>query len=182
MRQKIGKTALLGVMLAALAVPGIRLTAAPRTAAKPVVTPVDAKALKQKLAALKGKVIVLNMWATWCGPCVMEFPDLVKLDQKYRKQGVAVIALSMDEPEKAPQAVPQFAASKGAKFPIFTLKPSTDSEAVVRVFDANWTGAIPMTYVFDRSGRLKTRITGARTLDGFEMAVKPLLTKQARRD
>jgi thiol-disulfide isomerase/thioredoxin len=184
--QRVGSRILLAAaLLAPLTVPSSRLAAAPRAAAAPQVSAVDEVALKQKLAALKGKVVVLNMWATWCGPCVSEFPDLVKLDQLYRKRGVTVIALSVDDPPTARQAVSQFAARQRATFPIYTLKPTADTGTIVRVFDRNWTGAIPMTYVFDRSGRLQTRFTGARSLEGFEMAVKPLLTKapakQARR-
>src|SRR5690242_16466967 len=64
---------------------------------------VDAADLRQRLAQQRGRVIVLNMWATWCPPCVHEFPDLVKLDRAYQKHGVAVIGLAMDDPQTARQ-------------------------------------------------------------------------------
>jgi thiol-disulfide isomerase/thioredoxin len=155
------------------------LTAIEPASAAPSIVPVDAPALQQKLAKLRGKVVVLNMWATWCGPCVQEFPDLVRLDRAYRSRGVTVIALSMDDPLKARQLVPPFLAKQGATFPVYTLKPG-DPQAVVRVFDKYWNGSIPVTYVFDRTGRLHTRLVGARTLDGFKMAVQPVLAGSAR--
>jgi thiol-disulfide isomerase/thioredoxin len=140
----------------------------------PALVAVDAGGLKQQLARLRGKVVVLNMWATWCQPCVHEFPDLVKLDRKHRSRGVAVIGLSVDDPQQAQRLVPPFLAKQQAKFPIFITK-SGDPSAIVRPFDKYWDGAIPITYFFDRTGKLKTRLQGARSLDAFEMALKPLL-------
>jgi thiol-disulfide isomerase/thioredoxin len=137
---------------------------------------VDAPLLRKKLSQLRGKVVVLNMWATWCGPCVVEFPDLVKLDRAYRSRGVVVIGLSMDDAQQAPKVVPPFLAKQGATFPVYRLKPG-DPMAVVGLFDKYWNGSIPVTYVFDRNGRLKTRLVGARTLDGFKLAIQPLLAR-----
>jgi thiol-disulfide isomerase/thioredoxin len=168
---------------AALAAAAILIVAAvgciiamPHLAAAPQVAPVDAPLLRKKLSQLRGKVVVLNMWATWCGPCVDEFPDLVKLDRAYRSRGVAVIGLSMDDAQQAPKVVPPFLAKQGATFPVYRLKPG-DPMAVVGVFDRYWNGSIPVTYVFDRNGRLKTRLVGARTLDGFKLAIQPLLAR-----
>jgi thiol-disulfide isomerase/thioredoxin len=172
-------SAVVAGMLLTAPVGVVRLTAAPtaRGAKQPLVA-VDSASLRQKLAALRGKVVVLNMWATWCGPCVHEFPDIVKLDRAYRGRGVAVIGLSMDDPQTARQRVPPFLAQQRATFPIYILKPGS-AEATVRVVDRYWSGAIPMTYVFDRSGRLQARFTGARTFDAFEAAIKPLLRSPA---
>jgi thiol-disulfide isomerase/thioredoxin len=138
---------------------------------------VDAVGLRQRLAQQRGRVIVLNMWATWCPPCVHEFPDLVKLDRAYQKRGVVVIGLAMDDPQTARQTVPPFVARQRAAFPVYLLKPG-DPQSVVRVVDPYWSGAVPMTYIFDKAGRLRTRLTGARTLEGFEMAIKPLLAEK----
>lgn len=104
----------------------------------------------------------------------MEFPDLVKLDRNYRGRGVTVIGLSLDNPQTARQAVPVFTAQQHVTFPIYILK-SGDPQNFIRAFDPNWGGAIPMTYIYDRAGRLQTRLMGAQSLEGFETAVKPLL-------
>jgi thiol-disulfide isomerase/thioredoxin len=161
---------------AALAAPAHGKAAASQTAA------VDAAGLRRRLAALKGKVVVLNVWATWCGPCVMEFPELVKFERTYRGRGVTVIALSMDDPKKARGVVPPFLAQQRVHFPVYTLKPvdsqtlkPIDPQTVIAVVDKGWEGAVPMTYVFDRSGQMRTRLTGARRYEAFEDAVRPLL-------
>ncbi len=154
-----------------------RLTSAAPThgrAANPRLAAVDAAGLRQKLTALKGKVVVLNVWATWCGPCAMEFPDLVKFERAYRSRGVTVVGLSMDDPSNAQQVVPPFLAQQGAHFTVYTLKPGA-SNTVIGVVDKNWQGAIPMTYVLDRSGRVRSVLVGARRLSDFEGAVQVAL-------
>ena len=183
MRALVRRTCFTSALSAALLVsslpvlPTVRLLAAvparhSGTSAK--LTAVDAAGVRQKLAALRGKIVVLNVWATWCGPCVMEFPDLVRFEKAYRSRGVAVIGLSVDDPAKAPTLVPAFLKKQNATFPVYTMK-RVDPPTVIAVFDKFWGGSIPMTYVFDRKGRLQTRLEGARTIYEFEMAVKPLL-------
>lgn len=164
------------VLLLALATPHSLLGAGSShsSTAGPTSTALDAAGVRRKLTALRGKVVVLNLWATWCGPCVMEFPELVRFERAYRSRGVAVIGLSMDDPEKAPTLVPAFVKKQKATFPVYTIR-RVDPQGVIHVFDKYWEGSIPMTYVFDRTGHLHTRLTGARTTDQFETAVQPLL-------
>jgi thiol-disulfide isomerase/thioredoxin len=182
MKRWISRAALTAALLVPLAIlaaerlaplPALAAPAHRKAAGAPLAA-VDAPALRQRLAALKGKVVVLNVWATWCGPCVMEFPELVKFERSYRGRGVTVVGLSIDDPHKAKSLVPPFLARQGAHFPVFTLKP-VDTETVIGAVDKNWDGAIPVTYVFDRSGDMRTRLTGARRYEAFEDAVKPLL-------
>lgn len=182
MRKRITDTALIAALLLPALLPGAGQAVAtpharrpvPATAARAGLTAVDAAALRQRLAALRGKVVVLNVWATWCGPCVMEFPELVRFERAYRSRGVNVIGLSMDDPRKARQVVPPFLAQQRASFPVYIMKP-VDPQKVIAVVDQDWEGAIPMTYVFDRAGHLRTRLTGARGYAAFEDAVKPLM-------
>jgi thiol-disulfide isomerase/thioredoxin len=170
-------TALL-IPLAAAAV----LIVPPRPAAAPAhgraassrLTAVDAAGLRQKLAALKGRVVVLNVWATWCGPCAMEFPDLVKLERAYRNRGVTVIGLSLDDPDKVQQVVPPFLAQRGAHFTVYAMK-RVDPTTVIGVVDKNWQQALPTTYVLDRVGHVRTVMVGARSFTDFEGAIQVAL-------
>jgi len=146
----------------------------PKPAARPAPQAVDGPALKQAIASNKGKVVVLNLWATWCQPCVAEFPSLVKLYDRYNSRGLVVLAAAMDEPQTRGQVQP-FLVSQKARFPAFVRK-SGDVEAFVNVIDKNWGGAVPTTYVFDRSGKLAGKpLVGAQTYEKFAATVEPLL-------
>jgi thiol-disulfide isomerase/thioredoxin len=76
--------------------PAVAKPAATKTAG-PAVYPVSAPALKKAIAARRGKVVLVNFWATWCVGCRKEFPDLVKLQKNYAKQGVSILYVSGDE-------------------------------------------------------------------------------------
>jgi thiol-disulfide isomerase/thioredoxin len=169
----------------ALAV-GIALTlpiagAAPsRATGKPVVRAVDGPGLKRAIASQRGKVVLVNFWATWCQPCVEEFPDLVKLDRSYRGRGLVVLAVSVDEPETQAK-VPSFLASQKASFPAYVRRPG-DSEAFINAVDKDWSGAVPVTYLYDRSGKAAGKpLVGKQSYATFAAAVESLL-KQAHAD
>jgi thiol-disulfide isomerase/thioredoxin len=147
-------------------------------AGAPAVESADANGLKNAVAANKGKVVVLNLWATWCGPCVEEFPDLVKLSNNYRNKGVVVIGGSLDEPEDK-QKVVDFLQKQKAAFPVIMRKAGVEPEAFVDPVDKKWPGAIPVTYVFDRNGKqVGESMVGHRTYAQFEAAVKKALARK----
>jgi len=135
---------------------------------------VDGKALRKALDAHKGKVVVMNLWATWCGPCVEEFPDLVKLHNTYKEKGLVVLGVSMDEPEDRGKVV-TFAGEQKAGFPIF-LRKNGDIDPFINPIDKGWKGVIPTTYVFDREGkRVGKPMVGLKKYEDFVKAVEPLL-------
>ena len=151
--------------------PAIGEPAPPLAIASLLQAPAEAKA---DWNALRGKVTVLEFWATWCGPCVEEFPSLVKLYDRYNSRGLVVLAAAMDEPQTRGQVQP-FLVSQKASFPAF-IRKSGDVEAFVSVIDKNWGGAVPTTYVFDRSGKLAGKpLVGAQTYEKFAATVEPLL-------
>lgn len=121
----------------------------------------------------RGRVLLVNFWATWCEPCREEFPDIVRLHNTYRSRGLSVVAISMDEPESRP-AIEQFLQSQGAKFGSYRQQ-FKDFEALVNSINPRWGGGIPATFLFDREGRLVESWQGATTFEEFESAVKPLL-------
>jgi thiol-disulfide isomerase/thioredoxin len=140
----------------------------------PNVQATDGAGLKQALAGEKGKVVVLNLWATWCGPCVEEFPSLVKLHNSYSAKGLTVVAASLDEPDDQGKVV-AFIEKQKAAFPVY-VRRSGAPEKFIDPIDKGWTGAVPTTYIFDRNGkRVGKPIIGERSYEQLVTAVEPLL-------
>ncbi len=139
-----------------------RIGTAPSFASTPVKTPIvtdgsvtllkptEFKRIKDEA---KDKVLVINFWATWCAPCVAEFPEFVKLDAEYRSKGVKIISISTDEKSDLSGAVIPFLKKQKAEFPSY-LSDADDPQELIDVVDKNWSGALPATFVFDKSGKI----------------------------
>lgn len=144
--------------------------------AAPRIPQIDGKGIQKELAKRKGKVVVLNLWATWCAPCRQEFPGMVKLYDKYRNRGVDVIVISVDGVEDEAKVV-EFLRQQKAKMPAFIKKPG-DSEKFINAVDRDWPGAIPYTVVYDRNGKPFAKLLGDHTFAQFEAIVKKALAKR----
>jgi thiol-disulfide isomerase/thioredoxin len=135
---------------------------------------VDRAGLKKAIMAHKGKVVLVNLWATWCPPCVEEFPELVRLDENFRSKGLVVIGVSLDEPRDGDKVV-AFVSKQKAAFPVY-LRKGGDADSFFDRVDKSWTGEVPATFVFDRSGkRVGKPLIGGRPYTEFVAAVEPLL-------
>jgi peroxiredoxin len=110
-------------------------------------------------AAAKGKVLVVNFWATWCGPCVAEFPELVALDAKYRDKGVRMAGISVDDVADIKSKVVPFIKEQKAAFDIL-VQDSSDPEEIINLIDKNWQGTLPTTFVFDKEGAIAYTVYG----------------------
>ena len=110
----------------------------------------DSEGLKKAVAGLKGKVVFVNFWATWCAPCVAEFPDIVKLYQKYHAKGLEVIAVTFDM--EAPTAVP-FLDRHKADFINLWKSAKQEDNAFMTGFDKDCLGALPDSWLFDQKGK-----------------------------
>jgi beta-lactamase regulating signal transducer with metallopeptidase domain/peroxiredoxin len=112
--------------------------------------PADFARLKNEA---KGKVLVVNFWATWCPPCLKEIPEFVRLDREYRARGVQVVAISTDEKANLQNAVVPFLKKQNAQFPAFLVEAATPQELTDAV-DKGWSGNLPATFVFDKTGKV----------------------------
>jgi thiol-disulfide isomerase/thioredoxin len=101
----------------------------------------------------KGNVLVLNFWATWCGPCVAEFPELVALDAKYRDKGMKLVGITADDAEDVQPKVIPFIKKHHVKFDIIR-QDTDDPEAMINQITKDWNGVIPATFVYDKQGNL----------------------------
>lgn len=164
-------------LLTAVAIAGMLWSAGsvPAPAAAPnAVIVTDGPSLKKAVTNLKGKVIVLNVWATWCPPCVAEFPDLVKVDKEYRGKGVVVLGVSVDEPSDRAE-VESFIKSSGAEFPIY-IRKAGGIDKFIEPISKNWTGAVPTTFIYNRDGKLVGKPhLGLRTYEQFQRILAPLV-------
>jgi thiol-disulfide isomerase/thioredoxin len=133
---------------------------------------VEPKDIKDLIAQNKGKVVVLNFFATWCVPCHKEFPDIVKLQEKYKSQGLQVIEVSMNDVTEKDD-MQKFLNETKPPFTVY-LAANTEDQFYKDV-DTRWDTALPMTMIFDRDGKNVYFYKEARTYDQFEKDVTPLL-------
>lgn len=118
---------------------------------EPKVGTLKAADFKKYKDSAKGKVLIINFWATWCGPCVAEFPEFVAIDAKYRDKGVKLVGISADElADIQPKVVP-FIKEQKAMFDIL-VQDVEDPQEMIDVVDKTWSGVLPATFVFDKQG------------------------------
>jgi len=122
------------------------------------------------LAKYRGKVVVLDFWATWCGPCRMELPSLVKLNQSYRDKGVQFIGLSVELNENmSKDYFDKFLASFGITYPVALASTQT-----IQAYGIN---PIPATFFIDKSGKIAATFEGLRSETDFTSALDQLVAE-----
>lgn len=125
----------------------------------------------------KGKVTVLNLWATWCGPCIHETPDLVKFYNETDRETLNFVSLSFDDAPEVDGAIPEFLRTHKVTFPVMVLNDRNDEE-LYRALRTNFGGGIPTTYVYDKDGALVKSVDGAIGLEELREIVAPLLNPE----
>ena len=155
-----------------LAFPAAAATAPPES--PPAIVPLDADGYDRAIRALEGRVVVVNMWATWCEPCREEFPILVAFEREMRDRGVTLFTVSIDAPSILEDRVIPFLKAAGAMFPGYIKSPGGDDAFINRV-DPAWSGALPATFVYDRQGKLTRSIFGTTDRAQLDSIVAPLI-------
>jgi peroxiredoxin len=154
----------LSVMLTLMATAGG--TAAASGAAAPEFTLRDINGASVSLSDFKGKVVLLNFWATWCGPCKQEMPHLNNLDKEFGAQGFKVLSVSTDDARAASKVKPYIKA-RGYGFTVLLDKDT----AVVSQF--NPSKSLPYTVLIDRSGNIQKVLEGYKP--GEEVHLRELV-------
>ena len=137
--------------------------------------PATADQFRAVLEHHRGKVVVVNYWATWCIPCLQELPELDLLQERYGDRGLVVLAVSMDDPDKLEDRVKPFFAKRAPGLVSYLASAGDNSVDFVTSFDPEWPGALPTTMFFDRDGELTNMHLGRMLYAQFEEAVLELL-------
>jgi thiol-disulfide isomerase/thioredoxin len=155
----MSKKLILVILLAALPALG-------QSSKAPPVVLRDLRGRAVRLSDYRGKVVLLNFWATWCPPCRAEMPDLVKMQREYRGRGLQVIGVTY--PPETLREVRRFTRRLGINYPVALGTKETKA-----LFDEGET--LPLTIVIDREGNIRDRIEGILLPEEFEQKIKPLL-------
>jgi len=125
------------------------------------------------LSSLRGKAVLVNFWATWCGPCKIETPWLVDLQNEYGAQGLQIVGVAMDDSGK--EEIAKFAKDMGMNYPVLLGK-----EAVGEAYGG--VPALPESFFVGRDGKIVDKIMGIEGKAEIEDAIKKALSTQAASD
>ena len=116
------------------------------------------------MSDLRGSVVLLNFWATWCGPCIMEIPDLNRLQEKYQDKGLEVVGITLTS--GPPEIISKFAEDQGMNYKVLTDIMGSETEIVTNMY-GQATGApitgVPTSFIIDRDGYIVKTYIGPRS-------------------
>ena len=128
------------------------------------------------LKELKGKVVLLNFWGTWCGPCRQEIPAFIKLTEKYKKDGLEIIGITLTS--GSPENIQSFSDKWGINYTLLTDIEGNETQVVTAKYGQatrqRITG-IPTTFIIDREGYIRQRYVGPRSESIFYKDLEPYL-------
>ena len=148
-----------------------------KVAAEPVtLETVDAAGLQALRKNPTGKLLLINFWATWCGPCVTEFPELITINRMYRQRAFEMVTVAAHTPDEKAEALAflkkQQSAGRNLMF------GATDKYALMDAFDPDWTGALPYTLLISPDGYVIYKEQGS--IDSLEL--KRAIVKSLKED
>jgi thiol-disulfide isomerase/thioredoxin len=143
---------------------------AKKSAAAPDFTLDSLEGKSVRLSDLRGRAVLLNFWATWCGPCKIEMPWFVELQNQYGSQGLQIVGVAMDDASK--EDIAKFAKEMGVNYPVLIGK-----EAVGDAYGG--VPALPESFFIGRDGKIVDKIIGLRGKGEIEDAIKKALSTQA---
>ena len=130
-----------------------------------ILVPVDQDALRGELSASEGRVVLVNLWATWCTPCLREIPDLLALETELPASDFRLLAISMDD-AYSEGWVTEF---KAKHFPTLVsfINAELDMDTLVSVIDPVWNETLPTSYIFNREGEVVKKVQGKKPIAFF---------------
>lgn len=128
----------------------------------------DAKGAPIKLSAYRGKVVLLDFWATWCGGCKQEIPWYIEFQKAYHKRGLVSIGVAMDD--EGWKTVKPYLAEHPINYSIVVTDPAVTKDYGVQ--------SLPVTLLIDRSGRIADSHTGVVDKDAWEREIRTLLQER----
>ncbi len=145
------------------------------------VTQIDAPALRNLIArdGANAKPLLVNFWATWCPPCVEEFPELVKIDRDY-KDKIDFIVVSLDDLAEINRDVPKFLIDMKASMPAYLLK-TQDEQAAISSIAKTYQGALPFTVLFDGAGKIAYTKSGKANAEILRGEIEKILAGETNR-
>ncbi|WP_428268406.1 redoxin domain-containing protein [Haliangium sp.] len=138
----------------------------------PTLAYVDTDGREWSADELAGKVVMVNFWASWCGPCKTEIPALSATQTRYADRGFVILGVMMDAAEVSPEQLTSFAKSHDLHYPIVPV----DNE-IWTAFDGP--DALPTTFIYDRAGKLRVHHRGPLSEADLEQALETLLAESA---
>lgn len=133
----------------------------------------DSAKLSQLISNRYGRALFINVWATWCKPCIEEFPELVKIFNEYKTRNIDFVSLSVDQPEDDSSVVATVKKFKGG-FNVF-IAAEKQSEQIINLLNSNWSGEVPATFIYNGSGKQEKIILGGRNFDFFKNSIDSVL-------
>lgn len=145
-----------------------------RATAGGTLAPLDTPAFRRLIAGHRGRVVLVDFWATWCAPCREEMPKLVALEAAQKAKGLVLVTISCDEPEQEGAAA-QFVDRQGAPAPHYVKHAKSDDD-FINAIDPKWSGALPALFLFDRSGKQLQSFIGETDMKSLEATIAKVLS------
>lgn len=138
---------------------------------------IDTAGVRRLITERHGRMLFLNVWATWCQPCVEEFPDIERVRQTIPDSVADVVAISVDYPDEVDSKILPFLTSRHITFPVYVSSVKKEDEFMNSLNPA-WSGAVPATFIFDKEGQRRVFLFGQKSFEVFRSEIDSVIAAQ----